>query len=140
MRIAIISDIHGNQMALEAVLQDLKQQPQVDQIVIAGDLCLNGPRPRETLHIIRTLNCPVIQGNVDVEVVTGGPDAGSKKRDIIAWTREQIGSEGIGYLAQLPLTHLVTDPYGNDLMVVHANPLNQEDAIFPTSPDSKLSG
>lgn len=138
MRIAIISDIHGNQVALEAVLQNLRQQPQVDQVIISGDLCLNGPRPRETLHIIQALNCPVIQGNVDVEVVTGAPDAGTKKRDTIAWTREQIGTEGIDYLAALPLSHLVTNPYGNDLLVVHANPLNQEDAIFPTSPDSKL--
>ena len=138
MRIAIISDVHGNSVALEAVLQDLGQQPQVDQIVIAGDLCLNGPRPRETLHRLQALNCPVIQGNVDVEVMTGAPNAGAKKRDTVAWTREQIGPEGIDYLATLPLFHLVTNPYGNDLLVVHANPLNQEDAIFPTSPDSKL--
>jgi putative phosphoesterase len=138
MRIAIISDIHGNLVALEAVLQDLRQQPQVDQIVVAGDLCLNGPRPRETLHAIQELNCPAIQGNVDVEVVTGAPEAGAKKRDTVAWTREQIGAEGIDYLAALPFSHLVTSPYGSDLLVVHANPLNLEDAIFPTSPDSKL--
>ena len=138
MRIAIISDIHGNLVALETVLQDLKQQPQVDQIVIAGDLCLNGPRPRETLDVIQALNCPVIQGNVDVEVVTGAPESGAKKRDTVAWTREQIGAEGIDYLSALPLSHLVANPHGSDLLVVHANPLNLEDAIFPTSPDSKL--
>jgi putative phosphoesterase len=138
MRIAIISDIHGNLVALEAVLQDLRHQSQVDQVVVAGDLCLNGPRPRETLHAIQALNCPVIQGNVDIEVVTGGPEFGAKKRDTIAWTREQIGIEGIDYLTALPFSHLVTNPYGSDLLVVHANPLNQDDAIFPTSPDSKL--
>src|SRR5438552_7330957 len=138
MRIAIISDIHGNQIALEAVLQDLQQQSQIDQIVVAGDLCLNGSRPREVLDIIQALNCPVIQGNVDVEVVTGAPQAGAKKRETIAWTREQIGSEGIDYLTGLPFSYLVANSYGSDLLVVHANPLNLEDAIFPTSPDSKL--
>lgn len=50
MRIAIISDIHGNQVALEAVLQDLERQPAIDQLVIAGDLCLNGPCPRQVLE------------------------------------------------------------------------------------------
>jgi putative phosphoesterase len=138
MRIAIIADIHGNQIALEAVLQDLRQQSQIDQIVVAGDLCLNGPRPRETLKTLQALDCPVIQGNVDVEVVTGAPQAGAKKRDTVAWTRAQIGTEGIDYLAGLPFSYLVTNPYGSDLLVVHANPLNLEDAIFPTSPDSKL--
>ena len=43
MRIAILSDIHGNQLALQAVLHDLAQQPSIDQLVIAGDLCLKGP-------------------------------------------------------------------------------------------------
>jgi hypothetical protein len=46
MRVAVIADIHGNQTALEAVLHDMAQQPPIDQTVIAGDLCLNGPRPK----------------------------------------------------------------------------------------------
>jgi predicted phosphodiesterase len=138
MRVAIIADIHGNQLALEAVLADLRQQPAVDQVVIAGDLCLNGPRPDEVLHIIKRLNCPVIQGNVDLEVVQGKPNAGPKKRDILHWTREQIGHKGIDYLASLPFSHLITNPYGSDLLIIHANPLNLEDAIFPTSPESML--
>lgn len=138
MRIAIISDIHGNQLALEAVLDDLGRQAAVDQIVVAGDLCLNGPRPAEVLAIVQALNCPVIQGNVDTEVVTEVPIRGHKKTTIIAWTREQIGEPGIAYLTNLPFSHLVANPTGSDLLVVHANPLNQKDAIFPTSPDSML--
>jgi putative phosphoesterase len=138
MRIAIISDIHGNQIALEAVLQDLAHQGKIDQVVIAGDLCLNGPCPAEVLDIVRGLGCSVIQGNVDNEVVTQAPRRGSKKQSIIEWTREQIGLQGIEYLAGLPSSHLVTNPGGSDLLVVHANPLNQDDAIFPTAPDSML--
>ncbi len=138
MRIAVISDIHGNQVALEAVLDDLHKRPAVDQIIIAGDLCLNGPRPKQVLDTLRALNCPVIQGNVDYEVVSEAPDKGAKKRSVIAWTREQIGQEGIDYLAALPHSYLVNNPQGEDALVVHANPLNQEDAIFPTSPDSTL--
>ena len=138
MRVAVISDIHGNQIALEAVLMDLAQQPNVDQTVIAGDLCLNGPCPKEVLGIIQELQCPVVQGNVDIETVNEAPDKGVKKRSTVAWTREQIGVAGIDYLASLPKSHLVANPAGSDLLVVHANPLNQEDAIFPNAPDSTL--
>src|SRR5690348_17708584 len=67
MRVAVIADIHGNQIALEAVLRDLAQQVPIDQTVIAGDLCLNGPRPKEVLKIVYKLQCPVIRGNVDME-------------------------------------------------------------------------
>lgn len=138
MRVAIISDIHGNQVALEAVLEDLASQPAVDHLVIAGDLCLNGPCPREVLEIVQGLDCPVIQGNVDLEVVTAAPDKGEKKRSTAAWTREQIGPMGIQYLASLAFAHRVLNMDGSDLLVVHANPLNLEDAIFPNASDSTL--
>jgi predicted phosphodiesterase len=139
MRIAIISDIHGNQLALEAVLQDLAQQPAIDQLVIAGDLCLNGPCPRQVVETVQDLDCPVLQGNVDFEVVTAAPDKGAKKRSTAAWTREQIGPGGIRYLASLPFSHLVTNLEGSDLLIVHANPLNLEDAIMPNATDSELN-
>lgn len=138
MRIAIISDIHGNQLALEAVLQDLADQPAIDQTVIAGDLCLNGPYPREVLTTVQGLHCPVLQGNVDAEVVTAAPNKGEKKRSTAAWTREQIGPSGIDYLAMLPTSYRIPNPEGSDLLVVHANPLNLEDAIFPNASDSTL--
>src|SRR3989454_637877 len=138
MRVAIISDIHGNQIALEAVLRDLEQQPGIDQLVIAGDLCLNGPCPKQVLEIVQGLNCPVIMGNVDEEVVNYVHDKGMKKQTTTAWTREQIEQGGIDYLASLPFKHLVHNPGGSELLVVHANPLNLEDAIFPNAPDSVL--
>jgi putative phosphoesterase len=138
MRIAVISDIHGNQTALEAVLHDMAQQPPVDQTVIAGDLCLNGPRPKEVLKIIHKLHCPVLKGNVDAEVVNEAPKKGSKKRDVVSWTRTQIGRKGLDYLASLPFSHRVQNPEGSDLLVVHANPLDLEQAIFPTATDEAL--
>jgi predicted phosphodiesterase len=138
MRIAILSDVHGNQVALEAVLQDLDRQPDISQIIVAGDLCLNGPRPREVLSIIQKLGCPVVQGNVDADVAHLNGQKRIKKQDTISWTREQIGEDGIAYLASLPFYHLVVNTQGTDLLVVHANPLNQDEAIYSTTPDSRL--
>jgi len=138
MRVAVIADIHGNQIALEAVLQDLAQQAAMDHLVIAGDLCLNGPCPRQALETVRGLDCQVIQGNVDAEVVTKAAEKGEKKRGTVSWTREQIGQQGIDYLASLPFSHRIANSSGSDLLIVHANPLNLEDAIFPNAPDSTL--
>jgi putative phosphoesterase len=138
MRIAVISDIHGNQLAFAAVLRDLEKQPSCDKLIIAGDLCLNGPRPREVLEMVQDLHCPVIQGNVDLETVTGAEEKGKKKRTTVGWTREQIGQAGIDYLAGLPFSHQVANPAGRDLLIVHANPLNLEDALFPDADDETL--
>lgn len=138
MRIAIISDIHGNHIAFEAVLQDLQQQPPVDRLVIAGDLCLNGPGPKQVLDDVQALDCPVIQGNTDMEIVTHALDKSEKKRNTVSWTREQIGAAGVDYLASLPFSHRIANPDGSDLFIVHANPLNLEDAIFPNASDSVL--
>ena len=141
MRVAIISDIHGNQVAFEAVLQDLALQTPVDEIVIAGDNCLNGPRPRQVLAMLRDLTCPVLQGNVDEDIVTLRPKKGTKKRAMVEWTREQIGPDGIKYLASLPTSYVVENPErqdGSNVLVVHANPLNLNEALFPSASEETL--
>jgi predicted phosphodiesterase len=64
MRLAIISDIHGNLVALEAVLADIAQQ-HCDQIICLGDVVEDGPNPRECLHKILELGCETVMGNTD---------------------------------------------------------------------------
>jgi predicted phosphodiesterase len=72
MRLAVLSDIHGNRLALEAVLHDLKQCGGADKTWVLGDLCAFGPRPVECLHLIRDLpQTEVIRGNTDRYLVTG---------------------------------------------------------------------
>lgn len=141
MRVAIISDIHGNQVAFEAVLQDIAQQNPINEIVVAGDNCLNGPRPREVITMLQDLKCPVLQGNVDEDIVTLRPKKGTKKRAMVEWTREQIGPEGINYLASLPTSYIVENPErveGSNVLVVHANPLNLNEALFPSASEETL--
>ena len=53
MRIALLSDIHGNLVALDAVLDDLRQQGAVDQIIVAGDLVWSGPWPAQVVDRVR---------------------------------------------------------------------------------------
>ena len=69
MRIAVISDIHGNCFALDSVLQDIRQQG-IEQIVCLGDAIQGGAQPAETVQRLRELNCPVVMGNADDFVLT----------------------------------------------------------------------
>jgi predicted phosphodiesterase len=71
-RLAVLSDIHGNLLALEAVLKDLEQLGGADKIWILGDLVAFGPRPVECLDKITALkDTKVISGNTDRYLVTG---------------------------------------------------------------------
>ena len=133
--VAILSDIHGNAAALEAVLTDLAQQPH-EETVIAGDLALLGPAPAESLALIQQMHVPTIYGNTDRYVTHGNdrPEMGAW----VAWVRERIGEEGVAYLAGLPFDHFIVPPDGrapeNNLLIVHATPTDV-DAILITEPN-----
>ncbi|MDQ2998815.1 MAG: metallophosphatase family protein, partial [Chloroflexota bacterium] len=70
MRIAILSDVHGNCVGLDAALADLQQHP-AEQIVCLGDMIQGGPQPAEVVARLRALNCPVVMGNADAWLLTG---------------------------------------------------------------------
>lgn len=64
MRVAVISDVHGNLTALAAVLADLRDTSP-DLVVHAGDLAANGSSPAEVIDVIRDLKWPGVHGNTD---------------------------------------------------------------------------
>ena len=64
MRVALVSDVHGNLTALEAVVADLRRRAP-DLVVHGGDLALMGPRPAEVIDRIRELGWPGVVGNTD---------------------------------------------------------------------------
>lgn len=139
MRVAILSDIHGNLVALEAVLADLAAQGGADALVIAGDLCLDGPRPREVLERVRVLDCVVVQGNTDRDLAAP-PEQYDEADDLLAWTRAQIGEEGLAYLGALPFAHRIPAPMGDSvLLVVHANPKNLDQHLPPFAPERQIA-
>ncbi|MGA9945570.1 MAG: metallophosphoesterase, partial [Candidatus Cybelea sp.] len=65
MRIAILSDIHGNLLALDACLVDLESQGGADAIVAAGDLCLDGPKPKKVLLRLEEIGAACVRGNTE---------------------------------------------------------------------------
>lgn len=145
MRIAILSDIHGNAVALDAVLADLAMRGPFQEIVVAGDLVWSGPRPREVVDRVRALGAAAIRGNTDAyfagsfEETPEGKDPGRFEHHL-GWMREQLGEERVAYLRHLPFSHRIPAPAapGHDLLVVHANPRNLEQALMPQASDAEL--
>jgi len=143
-RIALISDIHGNLVALDAVLADIAKHA-IDRIVCLGDLALHGPRPREVVARVRALGCPVVKGNCDDLVVamrvTGRPHDAAIARwavEIDYWSAVQLSSSDLAYLRSLPPTVDVPLDDSATLLCVHGSPSSYTDRILPDTPDEQL--
>jgi predicted phosphodiesterase len=139
MKIALLSDIHGNPFALEAVLQDLNELGGVDEYWILGDLAALGPDPAEVVE--RLLALPAARftrGNTDRYVCTGdrpppaieevASDPGRISHLVevassFAWTQGALSAAGLfDWLSALPLEIETILPDGTHLLGVHASP------------------
>ncbi|MCZ7666722.1 MAG: metallophosphatase family protein [Chloroflexi bacterium] len=148
MRIAVFSDVHGNLTALEAVLADIKQQSP-DLVVFAGDLCLFGPRPAECLDRVRAEDISVIYGNQDKPLHNQPPlsDGSDREKwearqnvpDIVSWTRNQLTLDQRGWLHNLPFQRRISPTVQpkDDLFIVHPNPRDGEQHIYPPETTQK---
>jgi hypothetical protein len=142
MRVAILADIHGNLPACEAVLQDIAHSG-ADVVVAAGDLALRGAHPRETVELLLDRCRSVLMGNTDCYIAgnyLGGAyrEREHWKRDLLAWTRDQLGPELTRKLGELPFSVRFSPRRGQDLYVCHANPRNLEESVDPTLDEAAL--
>lgn len=136
LRVAVVTDVHGNLQALRAVLDDIQRRGPFDRLIAGGDYCLNGPDPAEAFDLVREHADALLKGNTDRDIVESGssdPDLGEKKRASIEWSREQLGDERIAALDALAFEERV-EPPGGALQVVHANPWDLDQHIFPDMP------
>jgi predicted phosphodiesterase len=97
-RIAIISDIHGNITALEAVLEDISKKG-IKRIFCLGDIIGKGPFPETAVDIVRSKCERVVRGNWDTFIVNNG----SYDVEVGEWNINKLGPDRIEYLKQLPL-------------------------------------
>lgn len=140
MRIAILSDIHGNLVGLDACLADLEKQGGADTIVAAGDLCMDGPRPKKVLQRLQDVKAQCLRGNTDRFVsYAQEPEPGWEQNDYAqaVWQREQIGEKWVTWLRELPFSLRFGDE-ANELLVVHANPQSDDEHIWPDADDATL--
>ena len=140
MRIAILSDIHGNLVGLDACLADLHAQGGADVIVAAGDLCLDGPKPKRVLQRLQEIGAKCVRGNTERFICD--PDSALSElsdadRKQISWARSEIGEKWLAWLAQLPFSQRFGEPE-NELLVVHANPASDNEHLWPDADDATL--
>lgn len=133
MRRAILSDIHGNLEALEAVLADIATQ-QIDEIYCLGDIVGYGPNPRECIDRVMSFRL-VVLGNHDQGALFDPEGFSSGAERAIFWTREQLESGDTSpaavqrwdFLAELP--RAVREP---QRLFVHGSPRNPlNEYVFP---------
>jgi len=134
-RIAVLSDVHGNRLALEAVRESVRLSA-ADVVAVAGDLAFNGPDPAGAVDLLREMEASgalVIAGNTDVAVADfdytaafpwfqdGPPD---HFRAAAEWAQEALGPERVEWLRRLPTERRIRVD-DTLLLVCHASPGSQ---------------
>ena len=130
MRLAIISDIHGNLVALETVLADIKARG-ADTIVNLGDLVTSPLWPRETCELLDTLRLPTVRGNHDRWIVDAPPD---KLSPSVLFARESLSEPQRTALGALPATLEVAP----GILAVHGTPARDTEDPLEEAVEGRL--
>ena len=137
VRYALISDIHANLPALDAVLGDIDRRSETDAVYHLGDLVGYAPWPNEVVQRLRDAGISGIAGNYDSTVATGYKHCGCRYEDprqeelshvSYGWTRANVSGETKAFLGSLPfridLRPLGGHAAGPTLVLVHGTPIN----------------
>ncbi|MCB8925092.1 MAG: metallophosphoesterase family protein [Ardenticatenaceae bacterium] len=146
MKIAIISDIHGNIPALEAVTADIeKWQP--DQVVVDGDIVNRGPLSRQALEWVLTRqkseDWHLVKGNHEDYVLECATPNGQvdeptyQVSQFAYWTYQQV-IDYVPVIAKLPEQFSIFAPDGSELRVVHGSMRDNRDGVYPNTTDEEL--
>lgn len=142
MLLAVLSDIHANLSAFEAVLQDTRRH-RPDAYVVAGDLT-GGPNPAETLEIVRSLPGWLIRGNTDTRVLEfargNRPNEWQTNRQfgMLRWFARHVSEEELDFLAGLPEERTVALPGMAPLRLLHGSPGQPGEGLRPDGDGGEL--
>jgi putative phosphoesterase len=140
-RVAVITDIHANLPALEAVLDAIDRTP-VDAMYCGGDLVGYGPHPDEVCALIEERRVPTIYGNYDFAIARDLEDCGCAYRDqhdrelgqlSVAWTLAHTGRRSKDFMRGLPFD-LRFELGGNRVRLVHGSPRKVNEYLFEDKP------
>jgi putative phosphoesterase len=141
MRIALISDLHGNEVALEAVLDDIGRAG-VDRIICLGDTATLGPRPGFVLQRLRELGCLCIMGNHDEFLLDPPLIHRYSEAPIILqsvdWCRAQLGSKELDFVRTFQTHAEIPLDAGAALFVFHGSPRSHMEDLLATTPPDEL--
>jgi putative phosphoesterase len=128
-RVAVVSDIHGNLEAWNAVVKDIDDK-RIRRIICLGDLVGKGPNPVEVTDQVRSRCEVVVRGNWDELVGTKRDD------DNFTWHAKLLGPDRVAYLAGLPF-HYDLVMSGRRIRLVHASPQSVYHRVQPWDPAEK---
>lgn len=143
MKIAVLSDVHGNLLALEAVLEDIRRKS-CEKILFLGDYALAGPEPGDTVNFCMSLseheNIEMIQGNTDKmiadyseEVYENVAKGAPIMANALKQEAEQLSDNQLKFLKELPVQKELTVD-GIKILMVHGSPRRNNEDIMPTTP------
>lgn len=136
-RLALISDIHGNLQALEAVLEDANARG-IKAFVNAGDFVGYGASPDEVVKALRKLDVPSVIGNFDLEVLEGGGNSNKEKDVAFKFDREKLSKSSRRYLASVP--HRISfEIEGKAVLLTHGSPESLDEHLDERTPEERLT-
>jgi predicted phosphodiesterase len=155
MRIAVLSDVHGNLPALEAVTSHLEGQGGYDEIWVLGDLAIFCPYPAQVLdHLSALPQARFVQGNTDGYLVSGRrppqmavqdesqwktmPSFLEERDAGFRWTVSNLSYEGYLFLRGLPFQQRVQIPGYGAVLGLHGSPLGDEVGVWEHTTDADL--
>jgi predicted phosphodiesterase len=136
-RIGLIADIHGNDVALRAVLEDIADVG-VDDLLCLGDVATLGPEPVASLRRLREAGARCVKGNHDAFLVEPHrvheytKDPGILAA--VAWCRDQLSADDVEYLRTFPQTLEQPLADGVSVLAFHGSPRSYLDELLPTTP------
>ena len=140
-RVAVITDIHANLLALEAALTRIDELG-IERVVCGGDLVGYGPHPNEVCAVIQDRGIPTIYGNYDFAIARELDDCGcayvtQHDRDLgqrsVAWTLEHTGTRAKDFMRDLPFD-LRVEVGGHHIHLVHGSPRKTNEYLFEDKP------
>jgi putative phosphoesterase len=141
MRIALISDVHGNIIALEAVLEELHRS-EPDHIICLGDVATLGPNPRDAIDAVQKLGCRCIMGNHDEFLID--PQVVHRYDTIpivvesIEWCRNQLSESELRFLSTFtPILDVQLNPSAK-LLLFHGSPRSHMEVLLATTPADQV--
>lgn len=135
-KIAVISDIHSNELALKAVLDELQYKGiKYEDIYCSGDLIGYGPNPNEVVEIIKDCNLKCVMGNNDKNIAFFDVRDSRKMMNenkitnSLLWTSETLSAENKAFVRELPheLNFEVSD---KDILMVHGSPFSLSEYVY----------
>lgn len=141
MRIALISDLHGNEAALRAVLADVDRRG-ADQIICLGDVCTLGPRPREVLALVRERCSAFVLGNHDEfllhpEILQSYTEAPPVVQSVY-WCAERMEPRDLDFVRTFAAEATIDLGSGATLQLFHGTPTSHMRNLLATTPAEQL--